>query len=123
MRSWKELKMTTITLQEIANAINPVVRGWVNYYGKFYKTKLKKFMHILNVKLASWARRKYKNLRASEMKAIRWLHQISVRKPNMFAHWEMLNSKPTVGKSERHNGRLLRAVLTESQVVIPGFTY
>jgi len=123
MRTWKELKMTTITLQEIANAINPVVRGWINYYGKFYKTKLKKFMHILNVKLASWARRKYKNLRASEMKAIRWLHQISVRKSNLFAHWEMLSSKPTVGKSERHNGRLLRAVLTESQVAIPGFTY
>jgi hypothetical protein len=41
----------------------------------------------------------------------------------MFAHWELLNSKPTVGKSERHNARVLRAVLTESQVVIPGFTY
>jgi group II intron reverse transcriptase/maturase len=123
MKEWRVLKNTTITLQDIAKEINPVVRGWINYYGKFYKSKLKKFMHILNVKLATWARRKYKNLRASEMKAIRWLHQISVRRPNMFAHWELLNSKPTVGKSERHNARVLRAVLTESQVVIPGFTY
>ncbi len=123
MKKWEALKKRTNTLQEIATEINPVVRGWINYYGKFYKSKLKKFMHILNVKLATWARRKYKNLRASEMKAVKWLHQISVRRPKLFAHWEMLDSKPTVGKSERHNGRLLRAVLTESQVVIPGFTY
>jgi RNA-directed DNA polymerase len=123
MKEWEVLKKTTNTLQEVAKAINPVVRGWINYYGKFYKTKLIKFMHILNIKLATWARRKYKKLRTSEMKAIRWLHQISVRRPKMFAHWGLLDSKPTAGKSERHNARVLRAVLTESQVVIPGFTY
>ena len=123
MRSWEVLKKTTNTIQEIAEAINPVLRGWINYYSKFYKTKLKHYMHTVNLKLASWARRKYKKLRTSEMKAIRWLHQISVRRPNLFAHWLLLGSKPTVGKSERHNGRLLRAVLTESRVEIPGFTY
>jgi group II intron reverse transcriptase/maturase len=123
MRKWEVLKKTTNTLQEIAKEINPIIRGWINYYGTFYKTKMIKFMHILNVKLEIWARRKYKRLRQGGMKAVRWLHQISVRRPNLFAHWTLLNSKPTVGKSERHNGRLLRAVLTESQVVIPGFTY
>jgi RNA-directed DNA polymerase len=123
MKKWEALKKTTNTLQEIATAINPEVRGWINYYGKFYKTTMIKFMHNLNVKLASWARRKYKKLRTSEMKAIRWLHQISVRRPKLFAHWELLGSKPTAGKSEPCNGRLLRTVLTESQVVIPGFTY
>ena len=53
-------------------------------------------MHIVNVKLASWARRKYKNLRASEIKAIRWLHGVAVRQPNLFAHWALLGSKPTI---------------------------
>ena len=96
MRKWEVLKRRDNTLQEIAEAINPVLRGWINYYGKFYKTKLKKFMHILNVKLATWARRKYKNLRASEMKAIRWLHGVTRRQPNLFAHWALLGSKPTV---------------------------
>ena len=96
MRKWEVLKRRDNTLQEIAEAINPVLRGWINYYGKFYKTKLKKFMHILNVKLATWARRKYKNLRASEMKAIRWLHGVTRRQPNLFAHWTLLGSKPTV---------------------------
>lgn len=80
-------------------------------------------MHNLNIKLASWERRKYKKLRASGRKAIRWLHQISVRRLKLFAHWELLNPKPTAGKSERYNTRVLCAVQTESQVVILGFTY
>jgi len=117
MREWEVLKKTTNTLQDISREINPVVRGWINYYGTFYKTKMKEFMHILNVKLETWAGRKYKRLRTGGMKTVKW------GKPKLFAHWELLNSKPTVGKSERHNGRLLRAVLTESQVVIPGVTY
>lgn len=96
MREWSVLQKTGTTIQEIAQKINPVLRGWINYYGKFYKTKLRDFMHLVNVKIARWARRKYKNLRASEMKAIRWLHGISVRRPGLFAHWSLLNSKPTV---------------------------
>jgi RNA-directed DNA polymerase len=97
MREWEVLQKTRNTIQEIAAKINPVLRGWINYYGKFYKTKLKNFMHIVNVKIATWAKRKYKNLRGSEMKAIRWLHGISVRRPGLFAHWSLLGSKPTVG--------------------------
>ncbi len=96
MHEWSVLQQTGNTIQEIALKINPVLRGWINYYGKFYKTKLRDFMHIVNVKLASWARRKYKNLRTSEMKAIRWLHAISARRPGLFAHWS-LGAKPTVG--------------------------
>ena len=123
MKRWQALKKTTNTLEDIAKEINPIIRVWINYYGKFYKTKTKEFMHILNVKLETWARRKYKRLRTGGMKTVKWLHQISVRRPSLFGHWTLLNSKLTVGKSERHNGRLLRAVLTESQVAIPRFTY
>lgn len=97
MCNWAELKKTTNTLQDIAAAINPVLTGWINYYGKFYKTKLRGFMHIVNIKLASWARRKYKKLKASEMKAIRWLCGVCNRQPKLFAHWSLLGSKPTVG--------------------------
>jgi len=96
MHNWTVLKTTSHTLQEIASQINPVLTGWINYYSKFYKATLVNYMHIVNVKLASWARRKYKNLRASEMKAIRWLHGVSVRQPNLFAHWALLGSKPTI---------------------------
>jgi len=96
MREWRVLRKTTNTLQEVATEINPVLTGWINYYGKFYKATLVNFMHIVNVKLAVWARRKYKNLIASEMKAIRWLHGVFMRQPKLFAHWALLGSKPTI---------------------------
>lgn len=103
MKDWGILRTSGCTLTDLARKINPVIKGWINYYGKFYRAKLRNFMHILNVKIASWARRKYKNLRSSEMKAIRWLHGISQTSPNLFAHWT-LGAKPSM------NGRTIRAV-------------
>lgn len=95
-------RASNITLTDLAGSINPILRGWISYYGKFYRSKLRNFMSSLNVKIASWARRKYKNLRSSEMKAIRWLHGISQLSPNLFAHWTIgakptLNNNPVIG--------------------------
>lgn len=103
MKEMRVFRTSSCTLTHLAATINPVVRGWINYYGKFYRAKLKSFMHNLNVKIASWARRKYKNLRSSEMKAIRWLHGISQISPTLFAHW-------TIGAKPSINGRIIRAV-------------
>lgn len=61
----------------------------------FYKTKLINFMQLINMKLARWAGRKYKEHRTSDMKAIRWLHGLCQREPYLFAHWK-IGSKPTV---------------------------
>jgi RNA-directed DNA polymerase len=103
MKEWSIFRTSSCTLTHLANTINPVIKGWINYYGKFYNTKLKSFMHNVNVKIASWARRKYKNLRSSEMKAIRWLHGISQINPTLFAHW-------TIGVKPSINGKIIRAV-------------
>ena len=95
MKGWKILRSSGCKLEDVVAAINPVIKGWISYYGQFYKTKLINFMHVINVKLARWARRKYKGLRTSDMKAIRWLHGICQREPYLFAHWK-IGSKPTV---------------------------
>lgn len=97
MRRLGIFRASDITLTALADTINPLLRGWISYYGKFYKSKLRNFMHHLNVKIASWARRKYKNLRSSEMKAIRWLHGISQLSPTLFAHWT-IGATPTLNK-------------------------
>lgn len=123
MKGWKVFRNSTLTLTQVAEAINPVIRGWINYYGKFYNAKLRNFMHILNVKLASWARRKYKNLRSSEMKAIKWLHGISQSSPNLFAHWTM-GSVPTNGNNNRSRMTGDRHVRFCENIgaAMPGFT-
>jgi RNA-directed DNA polymerase len=95
MKQWSILRNSGCTLEQLARMINPVLKGWINYYGRFYKTTLRNFLHVVNVKIARWARRKYKGLRVSDKKAIRWLYGISQRSPNLFAHWS-IGSKPTL---------------------------
>ena len=103
MKTWSVLRDSGSTLTHLAKQINPYIRGWINYYGKFYKTKLKDFMHNLNVKIAKWARRKYKKLRVSDEKALNWLGGISRTSPQLFAHW-MIGAKPSI------NGTIIGAV-------------
>jgi RNA-directed DNA polymerase len=97
MRAWEVWDDKRISLQDIAVRINPVVRGWIGYYSKFYKTKMKEFMRTLDVKLVNWARRKYKRLRISFWRAESWLSSIKEQRANLFEHWKFVNSKTTVG--------------------------
>ena len=110
------------TLQQLVEKLNPVLQGWINYYGKFYKSKLANFMHNVNVKIARWARRKYKGLRTSDMKAIRWLHGVSQRSPHLFAHWT-IGSKPTVTDNKsRMTGDCHVRFCENLGAAMPGFT-
>lgn len=52
MRSWHLNRHSNLTLEHLASDINPIVRGWMTYYGKFYPTRLKWFMQTLNGRLA-----------------------------------------------------------------------
>ena len=95
MRGWTIMRVAWCQIEDIAKAINPVLKGWINYYGKFYSAKLRSFMNNINVMIAQWARRKYKKLRVSFIKSIRWLKGLSVRNPSLFAHWQF-GVKPSV---------------------------
>ncbi len=66
------LRITVSRIEAVAKELNPVLQGWINYYGKFYKTKLKDFMRGINAKLANWAIRKYKKIRVSLTSAMKW---------------------------------------------------
>lgn len=96
IRKWKLQRWNEATLQEIAERINPVVRGWINYYGKFYAAELRNFLGILNNKLALWARRKFKRFKGMKTAPIRWLRDISRRDTTLFAHWKMMGATPMV---------------------------
>jgi RNA-directed DNA polymerase len=85
IRSWKIQKRTDLALKDLAQMCNPKVRGWINYYGAFYKAKLVTVLLPINWKLAKWAKRKY-NLPMRE--AWKWLAGVCRKCPQLFAHWK-----------------------------------
>jgi group II intron reverse transcriptase/maturase len=93
MRRWKLHRRTDKSLDELAHMFNPVLRGWINYYGCFHKSALyRTFQHLNNI-LVRWASRKYKRLRGHNRRADRWLRCIVHRQPRLFAHWQLSQIK------------------------------
>ena len=88
MRSWWRTSRTDKSLKELAQMINPYLQGWINYYGKFYKTGLYKLLFRLNLRLTIWVTRKFKRFRNHMRRAKFWLGGICKSNPNMFAHWK-----------------------------------
>lgn len=84
-------------LEDLANLTNPVVRGWMNYYGRFYRSKCVQVLRHLNVALAAWVRRKYKRFRQRERASMHWLGRIARRDPKLFVLWE-LGVRPEAGE-------------------------
>ncbi|WP_372412444.1 reverse transcriptase domain-containing protein [Streptomyces luteireticuli] len=86
VRSWQLHRRTDLSFQELARRINPVVAGWVNYYGRFRPWELHPLLMRINAYLVRWIRQKYKRL-AAKRKAIAKMREIALRHPHMFAHW------------------------------------
>ena len=76
-------------IQEIARYINPVLRGWYQYYGKFYKTALKWVWRNLNHYLCRWVMRKYARYKRHKAKASNYLAKIAIANRELFFHWKL----------------------------------
>ena len=90
IRSWGLGRRSDKSLDDLARMFNSIVQGWINYYGRFYKSELLYFLRRLNNHLVRWATRKYhKRLRNKERRAMAWLAEIARRSPRLFAHWRL----------------------------------
>jgi RNA-directed DNA polymerase len=89
IRSWHWAKRSDKSLGDLALMFNSIVQGWVNYYGRFYRSRLLSFLRRLNRHLVRWACRKYKRLKRRERRAMAWLAEIARRSPRLFAHWRL----------------------------------
>lgn len=97
MRRWRLHWQNDRSLDDLARACNPKVRGWINYYGRYYKSALNPVFRQLNSSLVKWARWKYKKLRSHKTRAAEWLGQVAKREPSLFAHWQLLGLRSTAG--------------------------
>jgi len=97
MRRWRLHLRSDKSLEDLARMWNPVLRGWIQYYGRFYKSALNSVFRHLNRTLARWAGRKFKKLRRHRRRAEHWLGRVARREPRLFVHWHLLGLKPTAG--------------------------
>ena len=89
VRDWRVHRRSQRELEDLSRMFNPIIRGWVNYYGQYYPTALRRPLSCLNRRLVRWARGKYRRLRDSPRQAVRWLRQVARQQPRLFAHWEL----------------------------------
>ena len=82
-------KLSFKSIVGIAQYLNPMIRGWINYYGKFRPSELHKIFRLLRNRLLRWARKRYKRYKTSLSKANKWLKRIREQFPYLFYHWQV----------------------------------
>ena len=87
--SWRLHRRTTLSLNDLAEEVNPALRGWLNYFTAFYPSAVTPIAKRADRHLMRWARWKYKRLKPSEDRARAWLKGVRQRSPNLFAHWAL----------------------------------
>ena len=101
VRAWHLNRRTGTDLSGLAEDINPHVRGWINYYGAFYRSELHSLARRIDEHLVRWAMHKFKRLRGKPSRAWDWVAAARQRQPKLFAHWHLVSST---------RGRLVGAV-------------
>ena len=91
VRSWRLHHYTTFSEQDLARWINPIVSGWMNYYGRYYRTELYPLLRRINAYLMRWLRKKYKRLRTFKKAHAAW-KRTTRQYPRFFAHWRWVHA-------------------------------
>jgi RNA-directed DNA polymerase len=99
IREWRLIRRSGTDLSDLAEEINPQVRGWINYYGAFYRSELYSIAARIDQHLVRWAMRKFKRLRGKPQRAWDRINAARQRQPRLFAHWHLL--PPTSSRPAR----------------------
>ncbi|MGH8625191.1 MAG: group II intron reverse transcriptase/maturase [Gammaproteobacteria bacterium] len=90
IRGWQLGCRVDKRIDDLARMFNPIIRGWMIYYGRYYKSALYPTLRHLDRCLARWAMAKYKRLRRHRRRAEHRVRGIMRRDPGLFAHWRLL---------------------------------
>ncbi len=88
IRRWALHHRSDLNLVELARLYNPYIRGWINYYGHFYRSALYWTLHRIDAYLIRWARNKFKRLRSRPRGVREWFARVVRANPYLFAHWQ-----------------------------------
>ena len=90
MRKWKIQKWVESTVKEMAKSINPILRGWINYFGAYNRSRLYRVFVKLNDRIIRWSMNKYKGM--GKKRAIIWVRKLREKDRKLFAHWNIAHT-------------------------------
>ena len=96
VRSWSLPKRSDKSIEDLSAMFGAKIQGWINYYGRFYRSQMYMTLRHINVKLVLWATRKYRKLYRHRRRASHWLGRLAKNFPGLFPHWR-LGLLPVVG--------------------------
>ena len=89
-RKIRELELrrrTQVRLADIAREINPILQGWLNYYGRYSPAAMHPMWKYVNATLVAWAMRKYKRYAGRKIQAGQMIGSIANKRRRLFVHW------------------------------------
>ena len=97
IRGWRLQSCSDKSIEDLSRMFNPIIRGWLHYYGRFYRSAVYLSLLQLDKALARWASQKFKRLRRRQRRANQWVARLSRRAPALFAHWQLVKKGSVVG--------------------------
>lgn len=91
VRRWRLGRRSNLTLADLARRINPIVRGWMQYYGRFNRSVLYPLLKRINTYLVRFLRKKFRRVRSFKKAKAGW-QRIIDQHPKAFAHWAWITS-------------------------------
>jgi RNA-directed DNA polymerase len=82
-------RRTHVSIGEIGRQINPLLRGWIEYYGRYTRSALYPLLRYVNLTLLAWAMRKFKRFKARKVRASQSLQRLARENANLFVHWRI----------------------------------
>jgi RNA-directed DNA polymerase len=98
MRRWRLHNKVDRNIDDLGRMFHATIRGWINYYGRYYKSALSPIFEHLNRLLVKWVMRKYKKFKGHQRRATYWLGKVARREPYLFPHWKMLGVMTAAGQ-------------------------
>lgn len=89
IRSWHIQLMNEKSVEDLARMFNSKLRGWHQYYGRFYPSAMSGIWHHLDWYLTQWVRRKFKRFSKHKRRARVYLGELKQQNQRIFFHWQL----------------------------------
>jgi hypothetical protein len=86
--SWKLPLRSDKAIEDLSRMFHPKIRGWLQYYGRYYRSALYPLLRYVNHTLVAWAMRKFKRFKGHKTLAGRFFERLAKERSDLFVHWQ-----------------------------------